>query len=274
VKSVGIPLADGATPGHVSEPVPAHTVDRRVYEPSDDDIRFYEDHGWWISPQILPEEVLDAAHAAANDFYRTGGVPLPAGLGFKDWSPADGLDVLRNNEFVSLRSHGLAKLARSSALGAIAARLARVNEIRILDDQLIWKPSDPKGSRAIIGWHADHAYWGTCSSDRLLARIAGELAAQGREVVPVPFQMKRGQVSFHHGWAVHGSPANQSPNPRVAMAVHFQDGDNRYVPCLAPDGTPVQMADEQFCRRLADGSPDFSDPAIFPRVWPVTEPWD
>jgi hypothetical protein len=280
-----------------------------VWLPSDDDVAFYEAHGWWISPPVIPDELLDRAAAAAEAFYRDGGDPLPAEAAFRDWRPSDGLDILRNNEFVSLRSPGLAALACHAQIGAMAARLARADEIRLLDDQLVWKP--PLAANAddgVVGWHADHAYWGTCSSDRLLtawipfadtdagsgtllvldgshrwpdtthlrsfndpdlAGVAGDLCGDGRPMEPVAIELRRGQVSFHHGWTVHGSAANRSDRPRLALAVHLQDGDNEYVPCFRPDGTPVHMADEALCRRRDDGTPDFADPAAFPRIWPV-----
>jgi ectoine hydroxylase-related dioxygenase (phytanoyl-CoA dioxygenase family) len=84
----------------------------------------------------------------------------------------------------------------------------------------------------------------------------------------VPIELARGQVSFHHGWTVHGSAPNRGDRPRLALAVHLQDGENEYVPCTRPDGTEVHIADEALCRRRPDGTPDFADPAVFPRLWP------
>jgi thiosulfate reductase cytochrome b subunit len=40
--------------------------------------------------------------------------------------------------------------------------------LRLLDDQLVYKPSlRSDASATITGWHADRAYWATCSSDKL-----------------------------------------------------------------------------------------------------------
>jgi hypothetical protein len=281
-------------------------VDRSGWLPGDDDVAFYEEHGWWISPPVLPGDLLDRAERAADDFYRTGGSPLDAGAAFRDWRPQDGMDVLRNNEFVSLRSAGIAELARHEIIGAMAARLARAEEIRLLDDQLVWKPP-ARDDDGVVGWHADHAYWGTCSSQRLLTawipfhdtdarsgtllvldgshrwegmthlrsfndpdldRVARCLDDGGRDVQPVAIELRRGQVSFHHGWTVHGSAPNRGGRPRLALAVHLQDGDNEYVPCTRADGTEVHIADEALCRRRPDGTPDFADPAVFPTIWP------
>ena len=34
----------------------------------------------------------------------------------------------------------------------------------------------------------------------------------------------RGEVSFHHSLTWHGSPFNQSPRPRRAIAIHYMTG--------------------------------------------------
>ena len=215
--------------------------------PSERDIADYERHGWWISDIILPDALLDEAAEAALR-YQSGerDRPLPVASGYSDWQPTPDAPLLRNNEFVSLQSDTFAKLSRQPIIGAIAARLARTSEIRLFDDQLIFKPpsasAEPVAATA-VGWHADHAYWGTCSShnmltawipfhdvniergtmvvidgshrwplhdsryfnDHNLARLPSELAEAGYEVIEVPFAMRKGQVSFHHCWTLHAS---------------------------------------------------------------------
>jgi hypothetical protein len=49
--------------------------------------------------------------------------------------------------------------------------------------------------------------------------------------------------------------------------VHLQDRDNRYRPFTSTKGQEIHMFDEQLCRKLPDGDPDFSDPDIFPVLW-------
>ena len=51
---------------------------------------------------------------------------------------------------------------------AIAARLARTKLIRLLDDQLIYKPPTGIKGESVVGWHADKAYWSNSSSNSLL----------------------------------------------------------------------------------------------------------
>jgi ectoine hydroxylase-related dioxygenase (phytanoyl-CoA dioxygenase family) len=191
-------------------------------------------------------------------------------------------------------------------IGAIAAKLARTKQIRLLDDQLVYKPPQDLNGKSAVGWHADRAYWSTCSSDNLLTawipfhdcdesrgplvvldkshkwsgientrffnnsnleEMADKFRQAGRHIVKVPMTLKKGQVSFHHCWTIHGSYPNRSDSFRLAMAVHLQDEANRYRPFRNPQGREIHIFDEVLCRKLPNGEPDFSDPAVFPVLW-------
>lgn len=284
------------------------TPEQRALLPDESDVTFYEANGYYISKEgVLPEAVIDSACVGAERFYqgeRDG--TLPFDTGFSNWKPSDG-DGQRNNEFVSLQKIELKALALYPLLGAIAAKLTRSSVIRVLDDQLIYKPSNTRNaSTTVTGWHADRAYWATCSSDKMvsvwipfhsvditrsplvvmagshrwqglqdvrffnhqnLRELEEKFRAHGREVSVVPMTLRKGQVSFHHGWTVHASYPNTSGQPRLSYAVHLQDGDNHYRPYRNADGREIHIFDEQLCRRLSNGDPDFSDPDVFPTVW-------
>ena len=273
------------------------------------DVTFYQEHGWYLAPSVLSDTILDAAIRGAERLYRgERDRPLPVSGGYGDWRAGDG-DGVRNNEFVSLQIDELAQLVRAPILGAIAAKLTQSRSIRLLDDQLVYKPA--RTEQTTVGWHADHAYWGTCSSDNLitawipmhdvdldrgplivldgshrwsgiehsrffnnpdLEAVEAQLQQEGRELKRVPLTMKKGQVSFHHCWTLHASLPNHSDDFRLALAVHMQDHDNRYQPCRGKDGREVHIFDEQLCRKLPDGDPDFSDPDVFPTLWSAERP--
>ena len=287
---------------------PALTREQLELLPDDADVAFYEANGYYISKErVLPEGVIDAACEGAHRFYRgERDGTLAVDTGFSHWKPGDG-DGQRNNEFVSLQKKELKALAVYPLLGAIAAKLTRSAVIRVLDDQLIYKPSDPgNASDTVTGWHADRAYWATCSSDKMisawipfhsvelarsplvvmagshrweglqdvrffnhrnLAELEEKFRAYGREVRVVPMTLRKGQVSFHHGWTVHASYPNTSGQPRLSYAVHFQDGDNHYRPYRNREGREIHIFDETLCRKLPNGDPDFGDPEVFPIVW-------
>ena len=302
MRSEDLTSLDQMTPGASNGGLPLPT------RPDDDDVAFYAEHGWWISPKVFSDDFIDAAVDAAERFYRARDRTLPFEDGYSNWTEDDGFDVVRNNEFVSLQSDDLRTVVCQPVLGAMAARLAGTAGIRLLDDQLVYKPPSAPGAKTAVGWHADHAYWGTCSSDRLLTAwipfhdvdeetgtlavldgshrwpetehvrffndadldaVERRFAADGRTVTRVPLRLRKGQVSFHHGWTLHASYPNTSARVRLALAAHLQDVDNRYQPAQTPDGRPIRMFDEQLCRVQPNGEPDFSDPDVFPTIWPV-----
>ena len=271
--------------------------------PTAEDVTFYEEHGWYISKKIIPDEIIDQAIYGSERFYRgERDGTLPVNSGYSDWKPEDG-DTVRNNEFVSLQNKELRELALLPIIGKIAARLARTEEIRLLDDQLVYKPPQTHNS---TGWHCDQAYWSTCSSQKLLTawipfhdvdetrgplvvidrshkwsglenmrffndsnldNLAHQLPTAKKEIVKVPMVMKKGQVSFHNCWTIHGSYPNRSDKFRLALAAHLQDKDNHYRPFTNKQGKEIHIFDEQLCRKLPNGDPDFSDPAVFPMLW-------
>ncbi|RUT03100.1 hypothetical protein DSM106972_054080 [Dulcicalothrix desertica PCC 7102] len=275
--------------------------------PTQEDIAFYEEHGWYISKKVIPDEIIDEAILASEKFYQgERDAELPITIGYSNWKKEDGYDIIRNNEFVSLQSNKLRTLALQPIIGAIAARLARTNRIRLLDDQLVYKPPQDQTGKSAVGWHADRAYWATCSSHKLLTawipfhdcdETRGPLVVLdkshkwsgtqdtrffnnynleemektfqqgGRQVVKIPMSLKKGQVSFHHCWTIHGSLPNYSKSFRLALAVHLQDADNHYQPFWNKEGKEIHIIDESLCRKLPNGNPDFSDPAAFPVLW-------
>ena len=46
---------------------------------------------------------------------------------------------------------------------------------------------------------------------------------------PRPCPVARGQVHFHHSLTWHGSPENQSPRRRRAIAIHYMTGETYFV---------------------------------------------
>jgi hypothetical protein len=286
----------------------ALTPEQDTLLPDDADVAFYEENGYYISKDgVLPDALIDSGWEGAQRFYEgERDAILPFDTGFANWTPDDG-DGQRNNEFVSLQKNELKALATYPLLGAIAAKLTRSATIRVLDDQLIFKPPGAQNaSSTITGWHADRAYWATCSSEKMitawipfhsvditrsplvvmagshrwqslqdirffnhqdLSELEVTFRAQGRDVRIVPLIMRKGQVSFHHGWTVHASHPNTSGQPRLSYAIHLQDGDNHYRPYRNPQGREIHIFDEKLCRRLPNGLPDFSDPDVFPTVW-------
>lgn len=274
------------------------TVDTSL--PGPDGIAFYREHGYWISPVILPSDVLDAAEHGMKRFYDGDHDHTLADLpSTRGWQPSDG-EVLRKNDYASLRVDELAALVRHPAIGASAAALSGAAGIRLWHDQLLCKPVDRPDTSARVGWHTDRQYWQSCSSEEMLTAwvgfhdvdevdggvgflagshrwdihdldffsqdadaLAAAIIAQGFDPTPVVPRLRRGQVSFHHCRTVHGSGPNRGAAPRRSLAIHLQPSDNRWRPGASHANDLLVRLD------AATGGPDYADAAIQPLLWPA-----
>jgi ectoine hydroxylase-related dioxygenase (phytanoyl-CoA dioxygenase family) len=272
--------------------------------PGPGDIAAYREHGFWISPVIVPAAVLDAAERGMRRFYAGERDTELAELGeLGGWTRADG-PGLRKNDYASLVVSELAELVAYPAIAACAARLAGAATIRLWHDQLLYKPADASGVAANVGWHTDRQYWLSCASEEMLTAwiafhdvderggsvsflegshrwdvdgldffgqdldlLARRMSQQGFAARVRPTAMRRGQVSFHHCRTVHGSGPNRGTEPRRSLAIHLQPGDNRWRRHTGPDGQPARHGNDRLVRH-ADGMPDYTDPRICPQLWP------
>jgi ectoine hydroxylase-related dioxygenase (phytanoyl-CoA dioxygenase family) len=272
--------------------------------PNPDDVSFYRENGFWVSPVMLPGELLDAAEEGMRRFYAGDyDMALPDVPATRGWQLEDG-EVLRKNDYSSLRVRGLADLVRYPLISATAAILAGASGIRLWHDQLLYKPVDSADKSARVGWHTDRQYWQTCSSDQMLtawvgfhdvdevngavsflpgshrwdvtgldffsqdlAGLEAAIADQGYSAEPFIPQLRRGQVTFHHCRTVHGSGPNRGTAPRRSLAIHLQPDDNRWRSHREPDGGPSRHPNDDLVRRSGD-APDYTDPDFCPPLWP------
>ena len=272
--------------------------------PTDADVAHYQEHGWWISGEIVPGEILDGAERGMERFY-AGDVdaPFPGRTRYDhfDWSP--GTPGLRKNDYAGLQVRELGALSTLPIIGAVAARLASEEPVRLWHDQLLYKPAEQPGARTNVGWHTDRQYWSTCTSQAMLTAwvpfhpcdeqtgtitfVDGShrwddvgdldffdgnfedsaLAPAGREIVRVPAVLRRGQVSFHHNRTIHGSGPNRSARPRRSMAIHLQVGPNEWQDVAPRPGAEAYHRNDELARRVG-GRPDYADPRLFAQLWP------
>ncbi|AZN42977.1 phytanoyl-CoA dioxygenase family protein [Paenibacillus albus] len=147
------------------------------------------------------------------------------------------------------------------------AQLCHSNSLRIWHDQIQYKPPITGGPTA---WHQDHPLWPIIQpADLVSAWVAlddaviengcmwmvpgshkwgnhqrylsstkdfkpfhkqPEMLPNNANVEAVPFEIKKGQVGYHHCLTWHGSPHNRSEMKRRAIAVHYMPGHTRYEP--------------------------------------------
>ncbi len=192
----------------------------------------------------------------------------------------------------------IARVVLNQSLGRLIGELAGWNGVRIMIDNVLWKPPATKSP----GYHQDSAYlsWFT-PSDLLTCWIAlddtqanggtlefvrgshrwqsgepeGEFhaprdyrkpmhKAAAREAVDpeiVAVEVRAGGGSFHHGWTWHGSGPNASANPRRALMLHAMRSDAEYQPQNFDQGIgPI-------CSRYKRLGDNRLDENYFPILW-------
>lgn len=271
--------------------------------PTDEDVALYRTQGFWVSPPIVPPELIETALRGMERVYAADvDHALPDGRRQHGWTPEAG-DVLRKNDYASLLVDELAALVRHPLIGATAARLAGVDEMRLWHDQLLYKPVDRPEAPANVGWHTDRQYWRVCSSADMLtawvpfhdidAEHGGITFVEGShrwdEDVVLDFfnpdlgtlerlrgdheirlaqpKIPVGAMTFHHCRTIHGSGPNRSGAPRRSIAIHQQPGENHFVEHALPNGELATHGNDGFVRTTPDGHPDYADPAVCPLLW-------
>ena len=286
----------------------ALTPEQEALLPSDQDVAFYREHGWYRSSKILPDEVLDRAYVGIQrHFSGERDWILPPTSGFSDWKPGDPNRV-RNSEVVALQNRQVQDLAQYPLLGAIAARLVGTSVIRYFSDSAIDKPGNLSDNDSVVGWHTDRSYFGTCTSDSLLTmwipfqdctvdmgpllyvdgshtwpraedmrtfhcKDLSELERAFPEHAPlvkIPMTLRRGEASVHHCRLIHGSGPNTSGKQRLVFALHMQDATNRYRVHRNAQGIPWHLYLDDLAPKNKDGLPDYADPHVFPVLWEDT----
>lgn len=276
--------------------------------PTDKDIEFFHEHGWFITKKVLPEALIDRMFAASEELYQgKKDAELPI-AGCSNWRQGDNTAV-RNNEYISFQKKAFRELSLHPVIGAIAARLMDTSTVRYFQDQLICKEPNHDSSTH-VGWHTDRSYHSNCTSHKLLTvwiplhnvdeehgslvmvdgshkwsrtehlrgfnhdnhhSIEQEFTQRGKRFHKIPYRLKKGQISFHHSSVVHGSYPNRSTMMRRAIVINLQDGENRYQPYYSNNGEPIHHFLDSLCRPQANGFPDYTDPAIFPVVWSASK---
>jgi hypothetical protein len=137
--------------------------------PTDDEVDAYLRDGWYLTRKLLTDDEVDELAEASERFYagaRDRTLPTrPARLAY--WTPADG-PVQRHNDYIHYESDAIGRILRKPIIGAVAARLARAEEIRVFQSTLILKPPRPDEPSNIVPWHFDKHYWQSSTSEEML----------------------------------------------------------------------------------------------------------
>lgn len=137
--------------------------------PSDDEVQAYLRDGWYLTRKLLTDDEVDELVEATEAFYagaRDRTLPgRPPRLAY--WTPQDG-PVQRHNDYIHYESDAVRRILTKPIIGAVAARLAQAEEIRLFQTTLILKPPVPQEPSNIVPWHFDKHYWQTSTSEDML----------------------------------------------------------------------------------------------------------
>ena len=197
--------------------------------PSDEDVQHYLEHGWYLSKKLLTDEEVDQL-VAASDYYYEGNrdhlLPShPAKIAY--WRPEDGA-VQRHNDYVHYESDGIAKILRKPVIGAVAARLAQAEAIRIFQTTMIYKPPIAGLPSNIVPWHFDKHYWSSSSSDKMLTAF-------------IPFHdcpPEMGTITM-----VDGSHRWQEINSKDSQVLHFAERDRNELDQMLDENAAYNHAE-------------------------------
>jgi ectoine hydroxylase-related dioxygenase (phytanoyl-CoA dioxygenase family) len=145
------------------------TAQQQGLLPSEKDVGFYREHGWYVSGDILNRTEIDDAKRGVDLFYSgEEDFPLPIEVRKYADGTASSSGGIRMNDFIALRKSEIRRMAFNPVIAASAARLVGTSQIRMFTSTLLVKPANHGGAKDRIGWHTDRAYWRSCTSEKMI----------------------------------------------------------------------------------------------------------
>jgi ectoine hydroxylase-related dioxygenase (phytanoyl-CoA dioxygenase family) len=230
------------------------------YRLSDEQVKFYRDHGYLSGVRILTDEQVDRLRDELQEFFQ----PEHAGC---EWWYEYHTNESASPDTVLFHALGAWRLRPGfhdvlwHPAFTVAASQLLDGPVRFWHDQLFCKPAQHGG---VVAWHQDYSYWtrtkplahltcwiglddstrengclhyvpGSHQWDLLpITGLAGDMEAICEVLSeeqweafqqPVAVELKKGECSFHHGLTIHGSFENTSDRPRRAVVLNaFRDG--------------------------------------------------
>lgn len=269
-----------------------------MIELSNKDKKDFTHDGFLIIDRLIQPEKIPTLHQAFTDLFNgrfeTGVRPDEV-----NWQQQDGDPCLTRQICNGWKANrDIARVVLDESIGKAIAGLAGWPGVRIMIDNVIWKPA---GTRS-IGYHQDCAYLSWFTPPELLTcwialddtsvdagtiefvrgshlwqlsdpegdfhapkayRQPMQNAAAKEGVNPeiAYIEVPAGGGSFHHGWTWHGSGENTAKLPRRSLVLHAMRSDVEYLPENFDQGIgPIYSR----YKRLGDNSLDEN---YFPILW-------
>ncbi|MCH8104656.1 MAG: phytanoyl-CoA dioxygenase family protein [Proteobacteria bacterium] len=265
---------------------------------SNSDRKQFNQDGFLVVDKLIDLTSVPILHDALRDLFQgkfeTGVCPDEV-----NWQEATGDPSLTRQICNGWKANrDIARVVLDESLGQAIASLADWPGVRIMIDNVIWKPAGTQS----LGYHQDSAFLAWYKpSDLLTCWIAlddtsadggtiefvrgshkwrlsepegefhapeqyrkyMEIAAKKEGIKPelVYVEVNAGGGSFHHGWTWHGSGHNSSKKPRRSIVLHAMRSDVEYRPENFSQGIgPIYSR----YKKLADNSLDEN---YFPILW-------
>lgn len=258
----------------------------------------FDDDGFLTVERLIDPYLIPSLHQAFDDLFHgrfeTGVHPDEVNWQFATSDPSLTRQICNGWK----ASRDIARVILDEGLGAMIAQLSGWPGVRVMIDNVIWKPPGAKS----LGYHQDSSYlsWYT-PSDLLTCWIAlddtsaqggtlefvkgshqwplskpeGEFhapkayrnpmekaAAHGGKEIEIAFvEVAAGGGSFHHGWTWHGSGANNHSLPRRSLVLHAMRSDVEFSPENFDQG--IGSVYSRY-KRLGD---NVLDENFFPVIW-------
>ncbi|HEU5356536.1 MAG TPA: phytanoyl-CoA dioxygenase family protein [Actinocrinis sp.] len=239
--------------------IPPLTEAELALLPTDAEVAHYEEHGWYLTKKLLTDDEVDELVDAGERYYageRSRTLPLrPPRLAY--WEPGHG-EVQRHNDYVHVESDPIARILRKPLIGAVAARLAGAEGIRLFQSTLIYKPPVPDEPSNIVPWHFDKHYWATSTSERMLTAFIPfhDCGPQMGTITMIDGSHLWKEIGREDSMTKHFADRDKSDLERVlAQNAAFNNAEVRKVQMEIPKG----HLSFHHCRTYHGSGPNCSD---------------
>jgi len=239
--------------------IPATAEWWATYRLTDEQVDFFNQHGYLAGIRVLNDEQIDSLRAELTELIDPNHPGHDLFYEFHSNESTDAASVLFHALGAWRITPGFHDLLWNPAFLMAASQLLG-GAVRFWHDQLFCKPAHHGG---VVAWHQDYSYWtrtqpmahlsfwsGIDDSTREngcvhyvpgshlwsllpITGLAKDMHAiervltdqQKSQFKPVPIELKKGECSFHHPLMVHGSFENLSDSPRRGTVINvFRDG--------------------------------------------------
>lgn len=231
------------------------------YRLTDEQVKFYEDHGYLANIKLLEEDQVEQLREELLSIMDPKNPNHDLLYEFHTNESADPDRVIFHSLGHWRMTPGFHDILWNPAYVMAAHQLLKGKGVRFWHDQLFCKPAKHGG---VVAWHQDYSYWtrttpmqhlttwvglddasqengclqyipdshnwGLLDKPALTGEMKGLVEFLNEEQAialenPVAIEMKRGYGTFHHPLLVHGSFENNSERPRRAFVINaFADG--------------------------------------------------